>query len=433
MKYEPPYGSPGTNDPYINGNPSTGTMGSIPPAASIENPQREIVNLIADAGGTPADTDLHQLARGVQSGHLNYAIDSGTANALAINVTPALLAYAAGQRWLVRVLNTNTGPSVININALGARHIVYPDGTELKGGELHSNGLASLVDDGTHLQLSNVSSAAGGLLTAPKTYYVNAATGDDNLYDGTTATVSGTHGPFATVQRALTACYTWNQNGFSITIYVADGTYPPFAISQPPNGAGTIYIIGNLSAADNVLFHATSGEAIAVTANGYSIQGVAVQSDAVGASPHLGCGFRIQGASINLKNITFFSCATAHMLSDSSALILLMGNEMGSAEAADYLSIKGDSPYHMLCVQNSLVHIAQPILYTVATRNISVWAQTTGNAVISGFYQSQSLGGAVNGQKYNCSLNGVVNTQGAGVNYFPGTVAGATISGGQYG
>src|SRR4029077_15468777 len=99
MKYNQPYGISDPNGSYINGNPSTGTMGSIPPAASIENPQREIVNLIADAGGTPSDADLHLLARGVQGGRLNYAIDNGTANALAINVTPPLLAYAAGQRW----------------------------------------------------------------------------------------------------------------------------------------------------------------------------------------------------------------------------------------------------------------------------------------------------------------------------------------------
>ena len=46
------------NAPYINGNPTTGTMGSIPPAASIENPQREIVNFITDSGLTPTDADL---------------------------------------------------------------------------------------------------------------------------------------------------------------------------------------------------------------------------------------------------------------------------------------------------------------------------------------------------------------------------------------
>ena len=38
-------------------------MGSIPPAASIENPQREIVNMITSSGLTPTDADLFQLAK----------------------------------------------------------------------------------------------------------------------------------------------------------------------------------------------------------------------------------------------------------------------------------------------------------------------------------------------------------------------------------
>ena len=49
MKYNQPYGVADEDAPYINGNPSTGTMGSIPPAASIEYPQREIVNMIEAA------------------------------------------------------------------------------------------------------------------------------------------------------------------------------------------------------------------------------------------------------------------------------------------------------------------------------------------------------------------------------------------------
>ena len=40
--------------------------------------------------------------------------------------------------------------------------------------------------------------------------------------------------------------------------------------------------------------------------------------------------------------------------------------------------------------------------------------------------------GNVTGPKYFATLNGVINTQGAGVNYFPGTAAGTTAQGGQY-
>jgi hypothetical protein len=407
-------------------------MGSIPPAASIENPQREIVNLIADAGIVPADTDLHQLARGVQSQHMNYAVDAGTANALAINVVPPLLAYAAGQRWTVKVLATNTGPSVININSLGARHIVYPDGSQMKGGELAANGLASLVDDGTNLQLTNVAAVTGSILTAPKIYYINAATGDDSLYDGTTATVSGTHGPFRTIQRGLTAAYAWNQNGFAITIQIADGSYPPFQAVQPPNGAGQIILTGNLATPASVQVHATAGEAaLFQSANGYSLNGMMMISDAAGASPHVGAGIRLISSYLPVRNIAFGGCASAHMFIAGSSILAISGPQGGPAFASDAIYVSGDTPLHIYCAENSLVETGQANLFTTGNRNIGVWWQCLANAVINGSYTAQNLGGSVTGQKFSAFLNGVIST-GQGVNYLPGTAAGGTTSGGQY-
>jgi hypothetical protein len=40
--------------------------------------------------------------------------------------------------------------------------------------------------------------------------------------------------------------------------------------------------------------------------------------------------------------------------------------------------------------------------------------------------------GNVTGTRYSCLLNGVIAISGNGINYFPGTVAGVTASGGQY-
>ena len=111
-----------------NGNPSTGTMGSIPPAASIENPQREVVNTIIDAGLTPTDADLSQLAKAIQSGQLNYKHDTGTANAYAALLTPNPGSYFEGLGVILKILNSNTGASVLNLNSLGNKPIVRSDG-----------------------------------------------------------------------------------------------------------------------------------------------------------------------------------------------------------------------------------------------------------------------------------------------------------------
>jgi hypothetical protein len=47
-------------------------------------------------------------------------------------------------------------------------------------------------------------------------------------------------------------------------------------------------------------------------------------------------------------------------------------------------------------------------------------------------YSKTFAGTGATGQRYNVSMNGVVNTNGAGASYFPGNAAGATYSGGQY-
>ena len=402
-------------------------MGSIPPAASIENPQREIVNLITDAGITSTDADLHQLAKGVQGGALVYGVDFGTTNVYSINVTPPLASYAAGQRWGVKIGNTNSGPSTLNINGLGGRNIVYPDGSALHGNEMLAGAVITLVDDGAHLQLQNVQ---GNLLSAPKIYYVDAALGDDNNLDGTQPAVSGPHGPFRTHNRALTACYSWNQNGFQIQIMTANGSYPPIVITQPPNGAGGIKITGNTATPSAVQIHATAGEAILCQSNGYWIEGFTVLSDSPGVNSHFGAGVRLIGCYCVIRNMNFGACATAHMFVAGSALLAITGAAIGNN--SDFIYVTGDAPTHMVCVQNSLIDLGLTILNTTGNRTFSVWASCTANSVINAYYSTQNLGGSVTGQKFQAALNGVISN-GQGVNYFPGSIAGVTASGGQYG
>ncbi len=81
MKYQPPfeYPVPGSlpdgihnsdaDAVYVNADPSTGSEGSIPPAESIEHAQREIVNVIMQAGLTPDHTDLTQLYQAITNIH----------------------------------------------------------------------------------------------------------------------------------------------------------------------------------------------------------------------------------------------------------------------------------------------------------------------------------------------------------------------------
>jgi len=149
MKYNQPYGVSDPNAPYINGDPSIGQAGSIPPAASIEYPQREIVNFISDSGLTPDNSDLHQLSKSVQIGTVMYGIDVGPVNAVAITLTPALAAYVDGQVFRVKIANSNTGPATFNAGP-GPLNIVRRGGAVLQAGDLPAGYMTFLSYNATH-------------------------------------------------------------------------------------------------------------------------------------------------------------------------------------------------------------------------------------------------------------------------------------------
>ena len=257
MKYEQPYGISDPNGSYINGNPSTGTMGSIPPAASIEYPQREIVNLITKLGLAASDADLTQLLKAVRSSAVMYGVDFGTPGTLTATFDPPLDAYTPGLELHIKVANICPGPSTFNTGTLGAVGIVKPDGSALTPYSWPPGAVIAIIYDGTFFQLVAVLASADKLF-APGNYYVDQGIGSDSAYDGTAATISGKHGPFATIQRALTEAVKWNQNGFSVTIHVALGTYPPFNCVTP-NGTGGIVIIGDTATPANVLIRCNAG------------------------------------------------------------------------------------------------------------------------------------------------------------------------------
>jgi len=66
MKYVQPLGE-AADAPYVDGNRSAGTKGSIVPAAAVEYPQREIDHVISFFGLTPANTDLQQLRKAIEA------------------------------------------------------------------------------------------------------------------------------------------------------------------------------------------------------------------------------------------------------------------------------------------------------------------------------------------------------------------------------
>ena len=427
MKYEQPYGVSDPNASYINGNPSTGTMGSIPPAASIENPQREIVNLITDAGLTPADTDLHQLAKSVQCGAMIAAPDTGTVNQMLVTLIPPPPAYVLGFAVRVKVAYSNTGPAVLNVNALGARPVVRPNGGPLIALDLLKGEIATFVYDGANFQKIGLGLPGDITLTAARDLYVNPNGSDSN--DGLTLAT-----PFQTGDRAMAYIMRTNLNGYNMTVHFADGTYGGFTMQRPlyasSNGYGSITLLGNLTTPANCLISGTTGDAIGcnLDVGSYIIRGFKVQTAGPGTSRGIvGLGAATQ---LQLGMIDFGNCTYSHIHAQGS-----INGYLGplGGYPSDTIRLSGSALAHLTTYDMGRMNTQQPPL--IIPNPISF---SSGFAAIAGIsradmlYQSITGGANVTGPKYAVTQNSVLGTSGSGVNYLPGSVAGTLQSGGQY-
>lgn len=91
---------------------------------------------------------------------LNYADDTGSANAYAITLAPVPTAYTKGTQYRFKAANANTGASTLNVNGLGTKTIVkYAGGpnTALVANDIRAGQMIICVYDGTYMQMQSTS------------------------------------------------------------------------------------------------------------------------------------------------------------------------------------------------------------------------------------------------------------------------------------
>lgn len=103
-------------------------------------------------GAGVARGDYAQLGQS-QDGGFVYGTTTGSSNTYALVLSPAITAYAAGQRFYFKANHTNTGAATLNVNGVGAKSIVVNASTALVGGEIIINAVYEAVYDGTNFQL----------------------------------------------------------------------------------------------------------------------------------------------------------------------------------------------------------------------------------------------------------------------------------------
>lgn len=381
-------------------------------------------------GGTVADaavkivpetgTDDLGLAKAlqhlVQRAQPNYAVAGGTANAITATLSPAPVELKPGMVARVKIAATNTAAAKLNLNGFGFIDIIHPDGAASSPRDMVLGQIAEFRFDGTAWQLLG---AVNNVLTAPRTYYVNPAAGSDS----NTGLDAG-HA-FQTIQAALSAAALFNLNGFKVTILCAPGNYTQFS-TVPINGSGSIDILGDTATPANCAINGLTGAAIDVGHQGYFVAGFKLTSALSNpASP----GLRSFGnGNVTIKNMEFGACNTAHMLADAGGKIGIAG---ASDNPTNFLRISGNAPAHAWANGGGQIINFAPILQIMNAVAFTTFAIANYGQLLA-IYSSITGFGFVSGQKYQASANGILSTNAAGASYLPGTVAGATQTGGQY-
>lgn len=431
MKYEQPYGISDPNASYINGNPSTGTMGSIPPAASIENPQREIVNFINVNSLTPTDADLLQLSKAVQAGLVNWGVDNGVVNQISITPVVPISAYALGQRFVIKVKYGNTSQVTINVSGIGNVPLIHVDQSPMNAYELLAGQLIEVAYDGAHFQAIGGVGNGAVIMTGPHDLYVSDSIGSDTLYDGTSAAISGVMGgPFKTIQKALATMTKYNLGGWTFTIHVADGTYTnTSAIIFPlPNGSGYVHVVGNVSNPSAVsIFNTTTGSCFNLLNGGhYGVDGFAFRATA-GTPSDAGNGvWTGYGTNLSLGRNSWGPVPGAHMNIGAGSTCGIGGETIiTGAPASAHIITNADAG----CFTNP----SNPQNLTItAPITVTDFVDVSDGAILWAVYGTITGAGSVTGAKYGARGNGVINTFGRGVSYLPGSTAGSVNTGGQY-
>jgi hypothetical protein len=374
----------------------------------------QIYNVLIQSGiAVPDPAKLLQLARAIQSQKMNYAIAGGTANAITASLTPTPSAYSAGMTIRLLITATNTGAATLNVNGLGAIAITTMRGAALGLGDLYIGSVVTLNYTGSTWVLAGIAYSEVPIF-GNTTIYVRTDGSDSNdgsannsahalLTIGAALAIAQKAASGSTVTIQLGNTGTWAER------IVAAGTSANILIKGDPANPANYNI-----AAAGAIFSAVDASGVSLALSGVRVVPSGTVSHEIYAS---------NNAIVTFDNCQFSSTGTISggvlTASVGAAIIINAGNTI-FASAGSALNVNGGT----IALNNNL---------TVGTPTYSgAFATASNTGAILRASTAPTISGSATGTRYSASMNGIIQTNGAGANYFPGTVAGTTATGGQY-
>lgn len=208
--------------------------------------------------------------------------------------------------------------------------------------------------------------------------------------------------------------------GHDVVVAVADGAYNAPVRLRPYVGATAdsngVTIRGNTATPTNVTIDVSSGTCISgVATPPWQVEGFSLATSGTYCVSANRC-------RVVLSSMDFRASALAHMRANSNGEVVILTS----------YSISGGAAAHLRSEIGSSIFVATGITVTLnGTPNFSSGFVEAVLASVVGA-NSVTFSGAATGPRYYAAGNGVLNTSGAGANYFPGNAAGTVSSGGQY-
>lgn len=162
-----------------------------------------------------ASFNLLPVPSAIVSGQQGYAVDSGIANAYVATISPLVIAYADGMTLRIKAANANTGPSTLNVNALGLRSIVRPDGTSLAADDIYPGQIIQVSYNATTSQWQLALTPLAAVYQA--LVYANAAAASASSAAGSASSASSSA---SSASSSMGLAMQW-----AISLSLVDGTY----------------------------------------------------------------------------------------------------------------------------------------------------------------------------------------------------------------
>jgi hypothetical protein len=381
----------------------------------------QILNFFGISGPTNVNNYLTEIP---------YVEDVGTVvNHLIAPFAPAITALTPGLAVLVKMGTLGSTPNTdivdIKVNNNAIVPVIRPDLKDLGPGDIIPGMIALCVFDGSAFQMISMPASAQRILTAPMTYYVNAATGQDNPRWGRTP-----QQPFLTINYALSQMVLWVNRGYTFTIVVANGTYG--RTNCPAiTGGGSCDIVGNMNNPEQCVIYdnvGSAGNTEAIVMNDrYTLRGFKLQSNAgygLVASGNVSCG---------IASIDFGYCPAGHIIMWAGANVTCF-SQPPAVQPNAFLHISGSAQAFIIMNGNcsfTMVSDVYPMCDLIITANVTINYFINANDNCACWFWFRGIGGSqlVNGTKYALGGNSALNCGGHGVNYVPGQYPGVVSSG----